>query len=359
RTPELSEEVSRLRQDIADRLGDPPRAIAWLAGAVPGLPEAAARQMVEYLDAAQRILGGIPTQQTRAPERSFDEPGGMQAVLRSRGGKKVPAPLQRMDAEDLVAAVFPDQLACPENLVGDREIPHHPLVQQTIADCLLEAMDFPGLKRVLEGMDAGRFTLVARDTPEPSPLSHEVLNAKPYAFLDDAPLEERRTQAVITRRGLDVKTADELGTLDRDAIDRVKDEAWPDVGSADELHDALLVMGAIPIADCGLRNADWQGHFEQLAGQRRAGRLLTERPLWIAAERVPMLEAVFPGVGCEPALVPPERERVKSWTREDAVRELVRGRLEAVGPTTASQLGGALGVPLPDVDFALGALEHE
>src|SRR5436853_3823212 len=146
------------------------------------------------------------------------------AVLRQRGGRKVPAQLQRMDAEDLIAAVFPDQLACPENLVGDREIPDHPLVNQTIADCLLEAMDFPGLKRVLEEMDAGRFTLVARDTPEPSPLAHEVLNAKPYAFLDDAPLEERRTQAVITRRGLDVKSADELGTLDPAAIERVKDE---------------------------------------------------------------------------------------------------------------------------------------
>src|SRR5207253_2967605 len=193
------------------------------------------------------------------------------AVLRARGGKKVPTPLQRMDAEDLVAAVFPDQLACPENLVGDREIPDHPLVQQTIADCLLEAMDFPGLKRVLEGMAAGQFTLVARDTTEPSPLAHEVINAKPYAFLDDAPLEERRTQAVITRRGLDVKTAEELGKLDQAAIDRVKEEAWPEVASADELHDALLVMGAIPNAEVGTRNAEQQGYFEELARAGRAG----------------------------------------------------------------------------------------
>jgi len=449
RTPELSEEVSRLRQDVADRLGDLPGTIAWLVGAVPGLPEPAARQMVEYLDAGKKSLGVIPTQHTLVLERFFDEAGGMQlvlhapfgsrinrawglalrkrfcrsfnfelqaaatedaivlslgpqhsfpledvfhylkpetaehllvqamldapmfgsrwrwnatralAVLRSRGGKKVPTPLQRMEAEDLVAAVFPDQLACPENLVGDREIPDHPLVKQTIADCLLEAMDFPGLKRVLEAMEAGRCTLIARDTPEPSPLSHEVLNAKPYAFLDDAPLEERRTQAVITRRGLDVKTADDLGKLDQNAIDRVREEAWPEVTSADELHDALLVMGAVPIGDCGLRNADWQGHFEELAGQRRAGRLLTERPLWIAAERVPMLEAVFSGVACEPPLAPPERERAKSWTREDALRELVRGRLETVGPTTTSELACALGVPVPDVEFALGALEHE
>src|SRR5438477_459827 len=281
------------------------------------------------------------------------------AVLRARGGKKVPTPLQRMYAEDLVAAVFPDQLACPENLVGDREIPDHPLVQQTIADCLLEAMDFPGLKGVLEGMAAGQFTLVARDTTEPSPLAHEVINAKPYAFLDDAPLEERRTQAVITRRGLDVKTAEELGKLDQAAIDRVREEAWPEVASADELHDALLVMGAIPNAEVGTRNAEQQGYFEELARAGRAGMLSHDPHLCVAAERLPMLEAVFPGARSEPPLVVPERDRAKVWTREDAVRELVRGRLEAVGPTTAADIARSLGVPAGDVDFALGALEHE
>ena len=449
RTPELSEEVSRLRQDIGDRLADPGSAVAWLASAIPGLPEAAARQLVDYLDASKKILGVIPTQQTLVLERFFDEAGGMQlvlhapfgsrvnrawglalrkrfcrsfnfelqaaatedaivlslgpqhsfpledvfqylkpetaehllvqamldapmfgsrwrwnatralAVLRARGGKKVPTPLQRMEAEDLIAAVFPDQLACPENLVGDREIPDHPLVNQTIADCLLEAMDFPGLKRVLEEMAAGRFTLVARDTTEPSPLSHEVINAKPYAFLDDAPLEERRTQAVITRRGLDVKTAEEFGKLDQAAIDRVKEEAWPDVGSADELHDALLVMGAIPNAEGGTRNAERQEYFEELVRAGRAGTLLHEPRLWIAAERLPMLRAAFPEAPCEPALAAPDRERAKVWTREDALRELVRGQLEVVGPTTAAELARALGVPVSDVDFALGALEHE
>src|SRR2546429_139387 len=405
--------------------------------------------MVEYLEASQKILGVIPTQETLVLERFFDEAGGMQlvlhapfgsrvnrawglalrkrfcrsfnfelqaaatedaivlslgpqhsfpledvfqylkpetaghllvqamldapmfgsrwrwnatralAVLRARGGKKVPTPLQRMDAEDLVAAVFPDQLACPENLVGDREIPDHPLVQQTIADCLLEAMDFPGLKCVLEGMAAGQFTLVARDTTEPSPLAHEVINAKPYAFLDDAPLEERRTQAVITRRGLDVKTAEELGKLDQAAIDRVREEAWPDVSSADELHDALLVTGALASAECGTRNAEWQGWFDALVKAGRAGVLQAGPGLWGAAERLPMLEAVFPGARCEPSLTVPERERAKSWTREDALRELVRGRLEVVGPTTAEGIAAALGVPPSDVDFALGALEHE
>src|SRR5881628_3029901 len=371
RTPELSEEVSRLRRDVGVRLGDMGAAIVWLASEIPGVSEPAARQMVEYLDASKKILGVIPTQETLVLERFFDEAGGMQlvlhapfgsrvnrawglalrkrfcrsfnfelqaaatedaivlslgpqhsfpledvfqylkpetaehllvqamldapmfgsrwrwnatralAVLRARGGRKVPTPLQRMDAEDLVAAVFPDQLACPENLVGDREIPHHPLVKQTIEDCLLEAMDFPGLKRVLEALEAGGFTLIARDTPEPSLLSHEVLNAKPYAFLDDAPLEERRTQAVITRRGLDAKSADEYGKLDQDAIDRVRDEAWPDVSSGDELHDALLVTGALTSAECGMRNAEWQGYFEELVQAGRAGTLLGEPRLWI------------------------------------------------------------------------------
>jgi ATP-dependent Lhr-like helicase len=449
RTAELSEEVSRLRADVAQRLDDPGSAAAWLTREIAGLPEPAARQIAEYLEASHKVLGAIPTQRTIVLERFFDEAGGMQlvvhapygmrvnrawglalrkrfcrsfnfelqaaatddaivlslgpqhsfpladvfgylrpetvehllvqalldapmfgtrwrwnatralAVLRARGGRKVPVPLQRMEAEDLVAAVFPDQLACPENLVGDREIPDHPLVKQTIEDCLLEAMDFPALKRVLEDIEAGRVTLVARDTPEPSPLAHEVLNAKPYAFLDDAPLEERRTQAVITRRGLDVKAADDLGRLDPGAIARVRDEAWPDVGSADELHDALLVMGALPIADCGGRIADWLGHFAALVRAGRAGTLGAGGGLWVAAERLPMLEAVFPGAVCAPPLAVPERERAKVWTRESAVRELVRGRLEVAGPTTAAEIAGALGLPAEEVEFALGALEHE
>jgi len=442
RTIELSEEVSRLRQDVADRLGDPAGAIRWLGEATGGsLPEPGARQLVEYLAASHQILGVIPTQRCLVLERFFDEAGGMQlvlhapfgsrinrawglalrkrfcrsfnfelqaaatddaivlslgpqhsfpledvfqylkpataehllvqamldapvfgtrwrwnatralAVLRFRGGRKVPTPLQRMDAEDLVAAVFPDQLACPENLVGDREIPDHPLVNQTIADCLLEAMDFPGLKRVLEGMERGDFALVARDTTEPSPLCHEVINARPYAFLDDAPLEERRTQAVLTRRGLDVKTAEEFGTLDQAAIDRVKDEAWPEAQDGDELHDALLVMGAVPAGK------DWVPLFDELRGAGRA--TVMDGRLWVATERVPMLEAAFPGARFEPAVTPPERERAKAWTREDAIRELVRGRLEVIGPTTAADIASVLRIPTGDVDFALGALEHE
>jgi ATP-dependent Lhr-like helicase len=445
RTNELSEEVSRLRQDIADRLDDQPAAIRWLVETV-GLTEPGARQIVEYLAATRQILGTIPTQKTLVLERFFDEAGGMQlvlhapfgskinrawglalrkrfcrsfnfelqaaatedaivlslgpqhsfpledvfqylkpataehllvqamldapvfgtrwrwnatralAVLRFRGGRKVPTPLQRMEAEDLVAAVFPDQLACPENLVGDREIPDHPLVNQTIADCLLEAMDFPGLKKVLEGMEAGLYTMVARDTSEPSPLSHEVINARPYAFLDDAPLEERRTRAVITRRGLDVKTAEEFGKLDQAAIDLVREQAWPDPENADELHDALLVMGVVPRVEGG-KTRDWSSDFAALVAAGRA--TVLDGKLWVATERVPMVQAVFPDAAIEPAVTAPERERAKSWPREDAIRELVRGRLEVVGPTTTADVAAALALPQSDVEFAMAALEHE
>src|SRR5207249_2585703 len=177
RTPELSQEVSRLRRDVDGRLGDRRAATTWLAGEIPAATEDAIvlslgpqhsfplEDVFQYLkpETAEHLLVQAMLDAPMFGSRWRWNATRALAVLRARGGKKVPTPLQRMDAEDLVAAVFPDQLACPENLVGDREIPDHPLVQQTIADCLLEAMDFPGLKRVLEGMAAGQFTLVARD----------------------------------------------------------------------------------------------------------------------------------------------------------------------------------------------------
>ena len=174
------------------------------------------------------------------------------AVPRSRGGRKVPPQIQRMEAEDLLAAAFPDAAACLENIPGDREIPDHPLVRQTIDDCLHEVMDLdrprsPCCARI----HAGEIRCIARDLPEPSPLAHEILNAKPYAFLDDAPLEERRTQAVYTRRAFEPSSADDLGALDPAAIERVRDEAWPEVRDADELHDALLTSGFLTEAEGG------------------------------------------------------------------------------------------------------------
>ena len=171
------------------------------------------------------------------------------ALPRFRGGKKVPAPLARMAAEDLLTAVFPDQVACAENLPGEIEIPDHPLVRQTIRDCLEEAMDIEGLERLLRGLEAGSIQVIARDLTEPSPLALEVLSARPYAYLDDAPLEERRTQAVMSRRWMDPQSAADIGKLDPQAIARVREEAWPDATSVDELHDALLWLTYLTAAE--------------------------------------------------------------------------------------------------------------
>ena len=189
------------------------------------------------------------------------------AVPRFRGGRKVPAPLQRMLADDLLASVFPDAAACLENIPGDRQLPDHPLVNQTIRDCLGEAMDFQGLSRVLSRIHAGEIRLVTRDTPEPSPLSHEILNARPYAFLDDAPLEERRSQAVYARRASEPSTANDLGALDAAAIDRVRDEQRPDPRDADELHDALMTAGYLTAEEAAALPGDL---FAALERGRRA-----------------------------------------------------------------------------------------
>ena len=167
------------------------------------------------------------------------------ALPRFRGGKKVPPQFLRMQAEDLIAAVFPDQIACAENLVGEREVPDHPLTNQAIDDCLHEAMDLEGLQRLLRRLEAGEIRLVCCDLTEPSPLALEALSARPYAFLDDAPLEERRTQAVMARRWRDPQSASDLGRLDPQAIAKVQSEAWPDPVNAEELHDALLWLGCL------------------------------------------------------------------------------------------------------------------
>ena len=192
------------------------------------------------------------------------------AIPRFRGGKKVPPQLARMAAEDLIGSVFPDQLACAENLSGEREVPEHPLVDQALSDCLHEAMDLHGLKRLLHGLETGAIGVVARDLTEPSPLALEVLSARPYAYLDDAPLEERRTQAVMSRRWLDPETAADIGRLDAQAIARVQREAWPEATNADELHDALLWLGFITAQEAA-KETGWEQWLAELAGQRRAG----------------------------------------------------------------------------------------
>jgi ATP-dependent helicase Lhr and Lhr-like helicase len=266
------------------------------------------------------------------------------AVPRNRNGKKVAPQIQRMHADDLMAAVFPDAAACFENIGGDRKIPDHPLVNQAVRDCLGEAMDFDGLAKVLTRIHADEIELVARDTPEPSPLSHEIINAKPYAFLDDAPLEERRTQAVYTRRAGDV-SPNSLGALDPAAIARVRDEARPDPRDADELHDALLTAGFLTEVDPQL--------MAILVKARRACSIDTA---WFAAERIPELRAIHPNVHL-PIEAPASRN--KEWTRDEAIRELIRSRMTILGPATAESLALSLGVETSVASAALIALESE
>ena len=351
------------------------------------------------------------------------------AVPRNRAGRKVPPPLQRMEADDLMAAAFPDAAACLENIGGDREIPDHPLVRQTMRDCLEEAMAMSELDAVLRRVFAGEIRYVTRDTPEPSVLSHEILNSAPYSFLDDAPLEERRARAVQTRRAFEPSSADELGALDPAAIQRVREEVWPDPRDADELHDALLTAGVLTAAEgaegnggAGGDGGSWLAFFEELCATGRAGRLEVggadvgrPRPdvaagasrsgsnasdaaelrkirkmrkvddvdareaavgevrgdgarseaadraaRWVSAERLPEVLAVTgPEVRLEPALTPPADLTAREWSREEGVRELVRGRLQMCGPVTAGEMADTLAVREPEVEAALLALEAE
>jgi ATP-dependent Lhr-like helicase len=279
------------------------------------------------------------------------------AVPRNRGGKKVPPQLQRMLADDLMAAVFPDAAACLENIPGDREIPDHPLVSQAVRDCLEEAMDFDALSAVLTRIHGGAIRCVARDTPEPSALAHEILNARPYAFMDDAPLEERRTQAVYARRAGEPGGADDLGALDADAIDRVRDEARPDPRDADELHDAMLGAGFLTMVDA--REIPASLFAELVAGRRTCQFTIVNLQLWVAAERLPELRAVHPTATGDPAIEPPASRAARVWTRDRAIVELLRGRVAVVGPTTAEALAASLAVDTADADAALLALESE
>lgn len=284
------------------------------------------------------------------------------AVLRRRGGRKIPPQLQRMDAEDLLTAIFPDQVACAENLTGgEREIPSHPLVDQTVKDCLEEAMDIDGLERLLTSIERNEKNLFARDVIEASPLSQEILNARPYAYLDDAPLEERRTRAVFQRRWLDPETASDMGKLDQAAIDRVRDEVWPEPRNADELHDALVELGFLTEAE----GSGWQEFFAELNADRRAAVMIAGTPsaptkrLWVAAERLPQLQTIYTDAQLEPPVVAPESVSRTAWSAEEALVEIIRGRLEGLGPVTVAQLMEASGLNKLEIETALLRLEAE
>ncbi|NQD91415.1 DEAD/DEAH box helicase [Pseudomonas sp. CrR25] len=281
------------------------------------------------------------------------------ALPRFAGGRKVAPQLQRMRSEDLLATVFPDQVACQENLVGEREIPDHPLVAQTLDDCLHAAMDCEAWLALLARMEAGEVELLARDLPAPSAMAAEILNARPYAFLDDAPLEERRTQAVHNRRWNEPYSVDDLGALDADAIDAVRQEAWPEVRDADELHEALLSLGAITPAEAQ-NHAGWPAWLAQLTKARRATCLLLQgQPaLWLAAERLSQWQALFAEGDCTPAIqAPPGFD--ERWNEDAARVELVRARLSGFGPLSLPRLAADLHQPGSAVNLALLALERE
>ena len=463
RTVELSQEVGRLRRDVAAGLDDLYALREGLKNEC-GLDDLGAIQVIEYIKATRDVLGLVPTDTDVVFERFFDETGGMQlvvhapfgarvnkawgltlrkrfcvrfdfelqaaasddaivlslgpqhsfpleesfayvtpanaeaslrqailyapvfpvrwrwnagralAVPRYQGARKVPPPIQRMRADDLLAAVFPAQVGCQENVTGPLEIPDHPLIRQTVNDCLREAMDLDGLVGVLRRIEAGEIRLHARDTLEPSPMAHEILNGKPFTYLDDAPLEERRTRAVTLRRALP-ESARELGALDPEAIERVREEAWPQPRDAEEAHDALLSLVVVPTGDAD----PWRPWLEELVEVGRAGRLReqgtgnkeqgTANPLvpgsmflvpggaYFAAENLRLVRLLYPSASVELTQQPPEAALVRVEEREDARSRLLRGWTEAVGPASPSGLGVRVGLRAEDVERGLRMLE--
>jgi ATP-dependent Lhr-like helicase len=283
------------------------------------------------------------------------------AVQRNRSGKRVPPQFQRMAAEDFVAQVFPDQLACLENISGPREVPEHPLVRQTIHDCLTEAMDIEELERIVRGIESNSFTLIAKDLREPSPFAQEIINARPYAFLDDAPFEERRTLAVRNRGWLDPAEAADYSALDPVAIVRVRDEAWPWIRSNEELHEALLLLGFMTLSEVhgNDEQPDNSLFLDALVRTGRATRVSRgKHQLWIASERWPLFAVLSGGWQCKPEVVLPEH-LMQSIESDMALVELMRGRLEALGPVTTQTLAGPLGMTKSEVLPALLRLEAE
>src|SRR6202034_1154596 len=293
------------------------------------------------------------------------------ALLRFMGGKKVPPQIQRMRSEDLLAAVFPEALACQENIEGEIKIPDHPLARETMKDALTEAMDIDGLKNVLDRIASGSIRCIAVETPVPSQFSHEILNANPYAYLDDAPLEERRARAVEMRRVLPESVLSEVGRLDPAAIAQVRADAWPDVRDAEELHDALLTLVAIPEFDeqdvapapgaGSLRvmlqesAPAWRGFFGQLAAERRMTRAFVDgTAMWVAAERGLSFAQIYPSAQFEQPLAEVE---TASPSADDALVALVSGWMLHAGPTTAHELSEILRLPTAAIDRALLRLE--
>jgi ATP-dependent Lhr-like helicase len=277
------------------------------------------------------------------------------------GGKRVPPYLQRLRSDDLMASVFPAQTGCQDNAHGPVVIPDHPLVVEAMNDCLEDACDLSGLITLLEGIESGAIECLSRETPEPSPFSHAILNANPYAFLDDAPLEERRARAVSVRRSLPSRLEGELGVLSPDAIAQVIEDAAPAPRDADEVHDLLLTLGVLPAAEA----TAWGPWLEELVAAKRTARLAVSRGPegrftgWVAAERIGLARLAYPGHALVPPIEAPARAVNRETTREAALVTLVGARMETCGPVTAPALAAALGLPDGDVEIALAQLEAD
>ena len=287
------------------------------------------------------------------------------ALLRFMGGKKVPPQIQRMRSDDLLAAVFPQALACQENISGEIVIPNHPLVREAMKDSLTEAMDVEGLKEVLSAIGSGEIRCLAVDTPVPSQFSHEILNANPYAYLDDAPLEERRARAVEMRRALPESVLSEIGRLDPKAIAEVREEAWPDVRSSDELHDVLQDFIAFPEAHHNSSSsvwvdsiAAWAGYFDTLVTDRRAARAQHgNRTYWVVAEKAEQFLSLFPDANFESEISPVKPVKIDAVSRENVLTACIGGWLSHLGPVTNSALSELLGLAQGEVDQTFLRLE--
>ncbi len=278
------------------------------------------------------------------------------AIRRFTSGSKTPPQFQRSNAEDLIAVVFPDQIACAENIAGKREIPDHPLVKQTLYDCLNDLMDVRSLEKILDGLKAGDIRLICKDLTAPSPLSEEVLTAKPYAFLDDAPAEERRTALVRTRQFLNPEDAISLGRLNGDVIDEVRKEAWPDVSNYDECHDGLMILGGVSTAE--VIDHNWSDWLQQLAREGRACEITFGiQTYWVAAERLNLWLTIHPQLERNPEIEPAGYLVVEN--QNVAILELLRMRLQGLGPVIEQSLVEFLQLDSQSVNHGLMALEQE
>ena len=282
-------------------------------------------------------------------------------LLRFQKGKKVAPQILRTRSDDLLANVFPQVAACQENIKGDIEIPDHPLVREVMKDTLQEAMDLEGLTHLLRQIHSGAIRCLAVDTTTPSQFSHELINAAPYAFLDDADLEERRTRAVSLRRTVPDSILGAAGRLSPEAIAEVRSQQWPDIRDEHELHDHLQSLILVPeeavltLAAEHAAAGAWPRFFARLAASARATVAVANGiRYWVTAERMAwacmILPALIPAQAL-PVIAAPEQ------TQDEVLRRAVQGWMCLLGPATAASIAKLLSIPAGEVWKQLLRLE--